>query len=37
LLDKCNCFLINTGAGSPKDVQKIIAEITAGSGKEVLR
>jgi len=37
LLDKCECFLINTGAGSPKDVQKIIAEIAADRGKEVLR
>jgi len=37
MLDKCDCYLINIGAGSEKDVSKVISEITSGRGKEVLR
>ncbi|MCD6160983.1 MAG: aminotransferase class I/II-fold pyridoxal phosphate-dependent enzyme [candidate division Zixibacteria bacterium] len=37
MLSKCDCYLINTGAGSPKEVQKALLNIVTGQGREVLR
>ena len=37
ILEKCNCFTINIGAGNPENVQKVIRDIVSGKGKEVLR
>lgn len=37
LLEMCNCFLINIGAGTPENVQRAIRDIVSGRGKEVLR
>lgn len=37
LLEKCACFTINIGAGTPENVQKVVRDIVSGKGKEVLR
>jgi aspartate/methionine/tyrosine aminotransferase len=37
ILEKCKCYEVNIGAGTPEEIQKLVVDICAGKGREVLR